>query len=206
VSDRAAQASLFEDRQHQLFGCAGGGGAFENDKLIALQVGRDGARGILDEAEVRLAPLVERSGDADEDCIHFAKTGEIGCRIEMFCIDVSFDFIGGNVLDVGLASIQFVDFGLIEVESCNAPADIREPECERESHVSAADNSDLDVLASKKLRFPLHTYSPCAYLSAGKTAMIAGVRKQDKDAAAKSLARVLLARSGTACRARTEEM
>ena len=160
MRDGAAQTAFFENGKHQFFGCAGIGGAFENDELIALQVGRDGARGVLDVAQVRLAALVEGRGDADEDCVHFTKAGEIGCRIEMLCVDVSFDFFGGNVLNVGLAGIQLFNFGLIEVESRDALANVGKPECERKSHVPAADNSDLDALIRKKLWFALHTYSP----------------------------------------------
>ena len=131
--------------------------AFENDELISLQVGRDGACCVLDVAEVRLAALVEGRGDADEDCVHFAKASEIGRGVEMFCIHMSFDFFSGNVLDVGLAGVQLFNFGLIEIESRDALADVGKPERERKSHVAAADNSDLLL---QKLRFPIHTYSP----------------------------------------------
>jgi hypothetical protein len=62
VRDGAAQTAFFENRQHQLFGRAWIGGAFENDELIALQVGRDGPCGVLDVAEVRFAALVEGVG------------------------------------------------------------------------------------------------------------------------------------------------
>src|ERR1700749_4825467 len=80
----------------------------------------------------------------------------------MLCIDVSFDFFGRNMLDVGLAGIQLFNFGLIEVESGDALANVGKPECERKSNVPAADNSDLDTLIRKKLRFTVHPYSPCA--------------------------------------------
>ena len=68
------------------------------------------------------------------------------------------------MLDVGLAGIQLFNFRLIEVESRDALADVGKPECERKSHVPAADDSDLDALLRKELRFP-HPYSPCASLS-----------------------------------------
>jgi hypothetical protein len=74
---------------------------------------------------------------------------------------VSFDFFGGNVLNVGLAGIQLFNFGLIEVESSNTLADVGKPECEWESNVPAADNSDLNALIRKKLRFPVHIHSLC---------------------------------------------
>ena len=79
----------------------------------------------------------------------------------MLCIDVSFDFFGGNVLDVGLAGIQLFNLGLIEIESRDALSDVGKPEGERKSHVPAADNSDLDALIRKELRFPVHPRSPC---------------------------------------------
>jgi hypothetical protein len=156
VRDGAAQSAFFENRQHQLFGRSRIGGAFENDELIALQVGCDGASGVFDVTEIGFAPLVERRGDADEDCVHFAKAGEIGGRIEMLCVHVSFDFFGRNVLDVGLAGVQLFNFGLIEVESGDALADVGKPECEWKSHVPAADDSDLDALIRKELRFTVH--------------------------------------------------
>jgi hypothetical protein len=74
----------------------------------------------------------------------------------MLCVDVSFDFFGGNVLDVGLAGIQLFNFGLIEVESRDALSNVGKPECERKSNVPTADNSDLDALLRKKLRFTVH--------------------------------------------------
>ena len=101
VRDRAAQAALFENRQDQFFGGARIGGAFEHDQLIALQVRRDGVRGLLDVAQVRLAALIERRGDADQDRVHVAQAGEIGCGVEALRVDVRSDFFGGNVLDVG---------------------------------------------------------------------------------------------------------
>ncbi len=132
---------------------------------MRCEIGRDGARGVLDVAQVGFAALVEGRGDADEDRVHFAKAGEIGCGVEMLGIDVSFDFFGGNVLDVGLAGVQLFNFGLIEVESRDALADVGKPERERKSHVTAADDSDLDALIRKELRFTVHPYSPCACLS-----------------------------------------
>jgi hypothetical protein len=74
-----------------------------------------------------------------------------------------FDFFGRNVLDVGLADIQLFNLGMVEVETSYALTDVGKPKCEREAYVSAADNSYFDALVRKKLRFPLHTYSPCAY-------------------------------------------
>jgi hypothetical protein len=79
----------------------------------------------------------------------------------MFCVNVGFDFLRGNVLDVGLAGVQLLNFGLIEVEPRDALADVGKPECEWKSHVAAADNSDLDALIPKKLRFPVHIHSLC---------------------------------------------
>jgi hypothetical protein len=71
----------------------------------------------------------------------------------MLCVDVGFDFFGGNMLNVGLAGIQLFNFGLIEVESRDALSDVGKPECERKSNVPAADDSDLDALIRKELRF-----------------------------------------------------
>ena len=152
-----------------------------------MQVRRDGTRGILYITQVRLAALVEGRGDADEDCVHFAKASEIGCRIEMLCIDVSSDFFGGNVLDVGLAGIQLFNLGLIEIESRDVLADVGKPERERKSHVAAADDSDLDAFVRKEFWLPLHIYSLCLSaceqvrkMHSIEKAMIAGVRKVGK--------------------------
>ena len=155
------QAAFLENRQDEFFGGAGIGGAFENDELAALEIRRDGQRCLFDVAEVGFAALVKRSGNADQNRVHVAQAGEVGSGVEMFRVHVGFDFFRGNVLDVGLAGVQLIDLGFIEVEARDALADVCKPECERKSHVAAADDANFDALPSKKFRFPLHAYAPC---------------------------------------------
>ena len=176
MRNRAVQTSFFEDWQHQFFGCPGIRGALKNDELAALEVGSDGQRRFFHIAEVRFATLVERSRNADQNGVHIAQTGEIGRGIEMFWVHVSFDLFRGDMLDVGLSGIQLIDLGLIEVESGDALANVGKPESERKSHVTAADNSDLDSLTRKKLRFPLHACSPCACYSNGRFEKYQGLK------------------------------
>ena len=114
LRDGAAQAALFQDRQHQFFGGARIRGAFENDELVSLQVRRDGKRGVLDVAQVRFAPLIERRRNADQHGIHVAQAREIGRGVEPLAFHVLADFFRGDVLDVRFAGIQLIDFFLIE--------------------------------------------------------------------------------------------
>ncbi len=60
------------------------GGAFEHDELVFLQIRRDGLRGLFHVAQVGLAAFIERSRDADQNCVHFAELREIRGGVEMF--------------------------------------------------------------------------------------------------------------------------
>ena len=68
------------------------------------------------------------------------------------------DLFGGDVLDVGLASVELVDFGLVEVEARDSVSHIGEAQRQRQSHVAAADDSDVRVLACEKLRLTVRAH------------------------------------------------
>ena len=110
------------------------------------------SRGLFDVAQIRLAALVERSGDADQNGVHFLQTREIGGGVEALGLDVALNFFGGDVLDVGLAGVELFDFFVIEVEAGDALSDVRETQSERQADVTAADDADLDVSRREEFR------------------------------------------------------
>ena len=115
-------------------------------------------RRLFDVAQVRLAPFIERRWNADQHGVHVAQSREIGGGVEALALDVLADFVGRDVLDVGLAGVQFVDFAGIGIESGDALADIRKAQRQRQSHVPAADNADLDVFPCKELRLAFRSH------------------------------------------------
>src|SRR5713226_1855836 len=114
--------------------------------------------GLLDVAQVRFAPLVKWSGNADQDRIHVSQVSEIGCCVETLALDMLADFLRRDMLDVGLSGVQFFNLGPVGVKSGDPMADVRDAQRQRESHVAASDDADPDVLLCKELRFALRAH------------------------------------------------
>ncbi len=67
---QAERIAGFEQRNDDLFGGAGVGGAFEDNELALMDVRRDGLYGSDDVAEVRFVIFVQGRGHADDDGVH----------------------------------------------------------------------------------------------------------------------------------------
>jgi len=131
----------FETGDYQLFGCAGVGGAFEDDELAFLDVGRDGFDGAGDVAEVGLVVFVQRSGDTDDDGVHLGNVGVVGGRAEAGFPGL-LDGLWKYADDVGAAAVELCYFGGFDVEAGDAEAFVAEEEGEREADVAHADDAD----------------------------------------------------------------
>ena len=76
------------------------------------------------------------------------------------------DFFGGNVLDVGLASVQFFNLFVVGIEARNDLPHFREAQGQRQADVTAADDSNLQVFSSEKFRLPIRTHSDSSLCAA----------------------------------------
>ena len=57
-----------------------------------------------------------------------------------------------DVLDVGLAAIQLLDFSGVGVKTGNAVASFGKPQSQRESYIAAPNNSDAELRAFEIFR------------------------------------------------------
>ena len=94
--------ALFEDRNHDFFGGAGIGRAFEHYKLAGAQVRRDGFGRVRDVAEVGLVILVQRGRDADDDGVHLGQLGIVRGGFEALGAGL-LNFAGQDADNVGTA-------------------------------------------------------------------------------------------------------
>src|SRR5579875_2270276 len=149
-------SSRFQNGQHQFLGGSRIGGAFQHDELLALQMRSNGARGILHVGEIRLAALVERSRHANQRRVHLADLRKIRGGAKMLAADVLGNFRSRNVLDVRCAAVEFLNFFRIRVEAGDAVPFARKAQRQRQADVSAADDSNAQTGARKKLRRSRH--------------------------------------------------
>ena len=56
-------------------------------------------------------------------------------------------------------AFNFSTFAGVQIESHHTLSDVRKSQCQRQSHVTASDNSDVDVFAGKKLRLTIAAHS-----------------------------------------------
>ena len=108
--------------------------------------------GLFHVGQVRLAPFVERGGDADEDRVHVGQAREIGGGGESGGVVPAANLVGGDVANVGLAGVELFDFRGVGVEAGDAVADFGEAESERQADVAAADDPDAKLLVREMFR------------------------------------------------------
>ena len=155
ATDGAVKAGFLEDRKNELFRSAGIRGALEDDELMALEVRGDGARRIFNVGEIRFATFVKRRGNANEDGVHVANTRKFSGGRKMMCGNMFGNALRGNVLDIGLTTIELGDFIGIEIETEDRVAGVSEAQSQRQTNVAAADNADLQRFAGEKFRVPI---------------------------------------------------
>jgi len=106
--------------------------------------GGDGGDRGFDEAEVGDVVFAERRGDADHDGVHIADLLEVGGGGEASFLR-GLDVLGLDAPDVGLAGVELIDFGAVDVEAGDAEAFSGEEQGERETDVAEADDTDFGL-------------------------------------------------------------
>ena len=71
--------------------------------------------GVGDEAEIGFVVLIQRSGDADDDGVHFGDVGIVRVGGEAVRFG-SLDLLGRDTVDVGTALGEGIDFAGVDVE------------------------------------------------------------------------------------------
>lgn len=96
---------------------AGIGGAFEANDLAFTEVGEDRLQGLDHVAEVRLMVLGKRGGDANDDGVGLADTGEVAGWLEPPRGHLVGDGGRLNVFDVRFAIAKGSDFGFVHIKA-----------------------------------------------------------------------------------------
>ena len=133
-----------EDGNQDFFGGAGIGGALQNDQLARAQVWSDGARRLLDVAEVGLMIAVQRRGDADDDGVHLGDLGVGGGGAEASGMSLD-DLAAGNARDVGVARVQRLDLAGIHVKAGDAETLLAEKQDQRQPNIPHANYTNASL-------------------------------------------------------------
>ncbi len=110
---------------------------------------------LLDVAQVWFAALVQGRWHANEDGIRFLQARKIRSRAKMPAIDELLDLRLRNMLDIRPPRIQHVHFVGIGIESRHLVPRFRKTQRQRQPHVSASNDGDLELGAFEELRFPV---------------------------------------------------
>src|SRR5581483_3630485 len=89
------KSAALKQRQQDLVGGAGIGGALEHDQLAAMQLRGDRGGGVDDEGQVGGAPFAQRGGHADDGGVALAQLGKVGGRPQPPGLDQARDALGG---------------------------------------------------------------------------------------------------------------
>src|SRR5262249_52128556 len=154
-SDRAAQAAFLEDRQDQLFGCAGIGGRLEHHQLALLQVRANRLGRFLDVAQVRLAIFIEGRRHTDEDGIHFPQPLKVRGRSEVPAVDVLLDLGLLDMLDVRPPGIEHPCLFRVGIKPCHSVSGLGETQGQWEPDVSTSDDSYFQLCSLEEFRSPV---------------------------------------------------
>ena len=117
----AVWIALLEKWNHDVFGGAGISGALEDDELSLLNVRSNRSNRAGDVAEVGLVILVERRGNADDDCVHGGDFGVVRSSAEAGLLRLP-NFRGENADDVGTARIELADLVRCNIEAGDVKA------------------------------------------------------------------------------------
>ena len=128
-----------------LAGRAGEGRGLEDDELAAGDHAGEGAGGVQQRAEVRLAVARQRRRDADEDRLRLVELDEaVG---EHAALEHGAEALGGDVLDVGAALAQRGDLVLVDVDADDVEPGLGEADGQWQPDVAQSDDSDAHLRA-----------------------------------------------------------
>ena len=145
IRARLEAGALLQHRAQVLVGGAGVGGGFQHDEGPFFQVGGHGLAGVGDVGDVRLAVLVERGGDADDDGAHVLDPGEVGGGGEGLLVHHGLDVGAGDVLDVAAAAVEGVDLALVDVQAEDGGAGAGKLKGQGQADVAQAHDRDMVV-------------------------------------------------------------
>ena len=129
---------------------AGEGRGLEDDELAARDHAGEGAGGVQERAEVRLAVARQRRRDADEDRLRLVQLDEaIG---EAAVLEHGPEALGGDVLDVGVALAQPGDLGLVDVDADDVEPGFGEADGQWQPDVAQSDDSDAHAASPSASR------------------------------------------------------
>ncbi len=120
---------------------AGVGGALQGDDLAGAQVGREGLGGAQDVGEVRLAVVVERRGDAEDQRIDLRGAGGVGGGLEALRARLA-DRLLAQVRNGALAVVEGRHLLGVDVEAEDPEAFLNEAEHQGQADVAEADDAD----------------------------------------------------------------
>ena len=137
----AARRARFEQRDQHLLGCARVGRAFKYDQLPGAQLRSQGARGLLDVAQVRLMVLRKRRRHADNDRVHLAHGMEVAggakARAMRRC-----NLCPGDAHDVRTGGVERCDLLGVDVKAGHGKALFGKQQRQRQPHVAHPDDAD----------------------------------------------------------------
>ena len=147
-----------ERRQDVAAGAARVAGGFQHDQLARAQLAGDGLGALDDEAHVRLQVMVERGRHADDHGIGLAQTAHVVAGLVDFLLPELADSLRGNVLDEGLAPVEHVNLGAVNVKPDRAQPRLGEEQRQRQAHVALADDPDNRIALAEQflVYFCLH--------------------------------------------------
>ena len=147
------QAPRLEDRQDDVAGRSGIGGALEDDELPRPEpIGDRAARGD-DVAEVRVSGLGQGGRHADDDGVGLVEPLESIGRLEPVRLHRD-DRLIGDVTDVAPAQGQTLDLGRIGVEAEDGVAGLGERPGQRQTDITKTDDPDLRRSSIDRLEQP----------------------------------------------------
>src|SRR5277367_4910036 len=104
----------------------------------------DGVRGAGDETEVRLVVFIERSGDADDDGVHFGDLGVVASRGKALGLRGP-DFFRRDAVDVRATLAQGFHFSRVDIESRDLKLLLAVKQGEGQTDIAQADDSYPDL-------------------------------------------------------------
>src|SRR5579862_1487444 len=103
-----------------------------------MEIFGDLLAGADDEAHVRVLGLAQGRGHADVDGIELTDDAEIGGRADLAGFHQRLQYRRGNVLNVGFALHDRIDFALLDIDAGHAKSRLGELDHERQADVSQA--------------------------------------------------------------------
>ena len=129
------------------------------------QPGRDSARCVEDDREIRLALLRQRRRECDEDRLRIANHLIVERGADATGVHVRLQLLRRDVLDVALAAVERLDDAGLDVDEDDGATGVRKDLCERDADVPRADDGDVRLHAGERLPMRLRAIRSDAWPS-----------------------------------------